>query len=149
MNRKNILCYGTRSKTSVDPHISNSASQLSSTPIVPVLHKVVLSEKQKCPILHEDVERPEMFEDAWLNDREASLAQCINSLFENTNNSGYAGDLNCGHLRRTLLTLYQGAECSLVHKRVKACTYLWSVFPNRYRRCDETRFESRKALVTP
>ena len=142
MNRKNLLCYGTRSKASVDPRISNSASQLSSTLMVPVLHKVVLSTKQKCPILYEDVERPEILEAAWLNDREASLAQCVNSLFENTNNSYYARKLNCGHLRLTLLTLYQGAECSLVHHRLKACTYLRSVFPNQYRRRDGT-------LVTP
>lgn len=129
MNRRNTLCSGTTWKASVDPHISNSASQLSSTLIVPVLRKVALSTKQKYPILHEDVERPEMFEGAWLNDREASLAQCVNDLFENTDSSKFGGDLSRGHLTRTLLTLYQGAECSLLHNRLKASLLYGSLRP--------------------
>lgn len=106
----------------MDPHISNFAFQLSSTLVVHVLRKITSLKKEKYPILRKDVMGPEMF-DAWLNDQEASLAQCVNGLFEDANKSNYARDLNHGHLRRTLSDLYQGAECSFLHRRLKAYMY--------------------------
>lgn len=120
LNKRNALYYNTTWKAPVEPHISSSISQLPTTVIAPVLRKIASSKKQKHPILHEDVERPEMFEDAWLNDQEATVAQCVNDLFEKMNNRNCATDLGHAHLRRTLLKIYQGAECSLLNTRLKA-----------------------------
>lgn len=77
-----------------------------------MLRKVGSSEKQKCLILHEDVE------DGWLNGQEASFAQCVNNFFQALDNG--KRDLSHGHLRRTVLDIHQGAECSLLRRRQKA-----------------------------
>lgn len=117
INKRNILHYGTTWKASADPHINNSASQPPPTLIASVLPKVASSTEQKYPIMHEDVERPKILEDTWLTDQEAILAQCVNGLFETINNRDH---MSHGHQRRTLLKLYQGVECSLLHGRLKA-----------------------------
>ncbi|CAF9926593.1 hypothetical protein IMSHALPRED_007006 [Imshaugia aleurites] len=108
MSKRNTLNHGTIRKALVEPHANT------------VLRKGVSLKGQKYPKLHEDVERPEMLEDAWLNDQEASLAQSINKLFEQSNNMDQTNGLSCGHLRQVLLNLYEGAECSLLHSRLKA-----------------------------
>ena len=121
MNKRNALYYNTTWKAPVDPHISSSVSQLPTTVIAPVLRKVASSKKkQKHTTLHEDVERPAMIEDAWLNDQEATVAQCVNGLFEKMNDRHCATELSHANLRRTLLDIYKGAECSLLNTRLKA-----------------------------
>ncbi len=119
-DKRNTPYYGATWKAPVDPHISSSSSQRPTVLIAPVLSKVVSSKKQKYAILHEDSEGAEMFEDAWLRDQEASLAQCVNGLFEKLTDTGYATGLDCGHWRRTLLNIYQGSECSLLYRRLEA-----------------------------
>lgn len=120
MKKRNSLYYGRTRKASVDLHVSSSASQRPSALIAPVRRKVASSKNQKFSLLHEDVRRRDLFEDDWLKDQEASLAHCVNGLFENTNIRNYARALNYGHLRWTLLSLYQEAECSLLRGRLKA-----------------------------
>ncbi len=119
-DKRNTPYYGATWKAPVDPHISSSSSQYLTALIALVLSKVVSSKKQKYAILHEDFEGAQMFEDAWLRDQEASLAQCVNGLFEKLINTGYATGLDCGHWRRTLQNIYQGSECSLLRRRLKA-----------------------------
>lgn len=48
----------------------------------PVLRKTTQLRKHQHPILDEDIEKGELFEDAWLKDREASLVQCVNGLLK-------------------------------------------------------------------
>lgn len=95
-----------------NPTLRGSVSQLPSQLVAPVLREVDSSKKQKYPILHEDVE------DAWLNGQEASLARCVNNLFQTMDNG--KRELGHGHLRQILLDIHQGAECSLLHRRLKA-----------------------------
>ena len=122
MEMETSLYHGSTWKASPDGHNSCSAYQLPSTRALtaPTSRKVVSSTKQRCPILHEDLRRPRMFEDAWLDDQEARIPQCVNSLFESMKNGRYGRILCYGGLRRSLLTLYRGAECSLLHNQLEA-----------------------------
>lgn len=117
LNERSTLYYGTTWKGSVDTHVPNSISQLPSSLIAPVLLKVAEGENLT---LYEDFGRPNMVGKTRLNGQEASLAQCINGLFENMNNGNDARGLSHEYLTRTFLKIYQGAKCSLVHGRLKA-----------------------------
>ena len=122
MEMEASLYHGSTRKASPNSHNSYSPYQLPPTRALtpPTLRKVVSSTKQRYPILHEDVGRSRMFDDAWLDDQEASIAQCVNGLFESMSNGRY-GRISCyGQLRRSLLTLYRGAECSLLHNQLEA-----------------------------
>ena len=122
MGTETSLYHGSIWKASPDSRNSCFTYQLPSPRVLTTLtfHIVISSIEQRCPILRQDVGRPRMFEDAWIDDQEASIAQCVNGLFESMSSRRYGRIWSYGELRQSLFTLYRGAECSLLHNQIEA-----------------------------
>ena len=129
MNRRNTLYYGSTWKTAADPCLDQSTSRLPSKLIAPVVAKEPAAIKERYSVLTEDINRPEMFEDAWLGDQESAIQQLINGLFEAarkhdpTENSGQAS------YRKALLQIYQSPHCSILYKRLQASLLYGALSP--------------------
>lgn len=87
---------------------------------VPRLSQRALSGHEIYPVLSENVEKPEMYEEHWLSHQETAIAECINALV--TESWPNPGPQPGGHttLRRQLMGLYGDASVSLLHKRLQA-----------------------------
>ncbi len=72
------------------------------------------------PLLHEDICRPEMYEETWMSDQESALAQLFNGLFEAADAEGPSKSVSHEENRRILLRLYQEPRTVLLFKRLQA-----------------------------
>ena len=72
------------------------------------------------PVLVEDISRPEMYEENWLNYQEAAITQLINGLFDTADETIKGGIAKSGELRRSFLDLYHDTSFSLLYKRLQA-----------------------------
>ena len=115
-----ILCNSKAWEASVNPHIDSSVFQLPSTLLSPAPSKAALSNKQRREISYKDMKRPDSLNDVWPVDQEASLARCVNGIFEKMYKYDDTRESSYGHLRWTLIVLYRRAECSLLYERLKA-----------------------------
>ena len=129
MNRRNTLYYGSTWKTPADTSYEHPTAKLPSKLVAPVVHKETSGAKEKYSVLAEDINRPEMFEDAWLGDQESAIQQVINGLFDAASAEFPDPCLSHSEHRRSLLQLYQGAECSLLYKRLQASLLYGALSP--------------------
>lgn len=88
--------------------------------ITPVVSRPTRHERNQYPLLSEDISRPEMFEEAWLSDKEAAITQLINGLFQAANAREPCRHSDIKSLRRDLLQLYQEPSMSLLYNRLQA-----------------------------
>jgi abnormal spindle-like microcephaly-associated protein len=89
---------------------------------VPVVLQLAQEHQDKYPILLENISRPEMYEDNWLNHQEEAITQLLNGLFD----SAASGQQQQMHflgkqnMRKALLDLYQQPSFPLLYKRLQA-----------------------------
>lgn len=76
--------------------------------------------QEQYPVLSEDLDKPELYEDSWLNYQEVSLTQLVNKLFDCADATSQDRQAEEGALRRKLLVIYQDSSISLLHKRLQA-----------------------------
>ena len=132
MNRRNTLYYGSvwkTGKTAADPSLDQSTTRLPSKLIAPVVAKEPTAIKERYSVLTEDINRPEMFEDAWLDDQESAIQQLINGLFEAARKDNPTEKSSLASYRKALLQLYQSPNCSILYKRLQASLLYGALSP--------------------
>ena len=132
MNRRNTLYYGSAwktGKTAADPGPNQSTVRLPSKLIAPVVAKEPAAIKERYSVLTEDINRPEMFEDAWLGDQESAIQQLINSLFEAARKDNLTEFPSQASYRKALLQIYQSPSCSIIYKRLQASLLYGALSP--------------------
>lgn len=75
---------------------------------------------QRYPVLNEDVSRPELYEDSWLNQQEVALTEVINQIFASAEPSAFDSSVDEKSTRESLLELYNQSEVAMLHKRLQA-----------------------------
>lgn len=129
MNRRNTLYYGSAWKTAADPGLDQSTTRLPSKLIAPLVAKEPAAIKERYPVIIEDINRPEMFEDAWLGDQESAIQQLINSLFEAAQKDNPTEYPSQASYRKVLLQIYQLPNCSILYKRLQASLLYGALSP--------------------
>ena len=132
MNRRNTLYYGSAwktGKTAKDPGPGQSTFRLPSKLSAPVVPKDLGATKEQYPVLTEDINRPEMFEDAWLGDQESAIQQLINGLFEAARKDNPTENSSQASFRKALLQTYQSSNCSIIYKRLQASLLYGALSP--------------------
>jgi len=97
-----------------------SASKLTSRLEVPLMPQGNLKAHNTYPPLHEDICRPDMYDDTWMSDQESALAQLFNALFEAPDAERPFPLVAHEENRRILLRLYQEPSTVLLFKRLQA-----------------------------
>ena len=129
MNRRNTLYYGSTWKTAAHACPDQSTIRLPSKLIAPVLAKEPAAIRERYTVLTEDINRPEMFEDAWLGDQESAIQQLINGLFDVARKDNSTGISGQASYRETLLHIYQSPNCSILYKRLQASLLYGALSP--------------------
>ena len=129
MNRRNTLYYGSTWKTAADPCLDQSTVRLPSRLIATVIAKEPAAIKDRYPVLTEDIDRPEMFEDAWLGDQECAIQQLINGLFEVARKDNPTEISGQASYRKALLQIYQSPHISILYKRLQASLLYGALSP--------------------
>ena len=105
-------------------------------PLVPSTDIVV---KPTYEVLQEDIVYSEMFEDAWLSHQEAALRQLVNRIFETASSGKPCQIPSYASRRRSLLSLYQGADFLLTHRRLQASLLYGTLSPSKEAALEHTR----------
>ncbi|KAF1988347.1 hypothetical protein K402DRAFT_392095 [Aulographum hederae CBS 113979] len=72
------------------------------------------------PVLNDDLARPEMYEDHWLNYQEIAITQLLNSFFDSACRPTVPVECDETSLRKRLLSIYHEESFSLLYKRLQA-----------------------------
>ena len=75
---------------------------------------------QLYPVLSEELERPELYEDHWLHHQEIALSQLINGIFSSHQKTTHPWMQAGGAMRRKILGLYSDPSITLFYKRLQA-----------------------------
>lgn len=75
---------------------------------------------QRYPVLNEDVSRPDLYEDSWLNQQEIALTEVINQIFTSAEPNPFDCSADQKSTREVLLELYNRSEVAMLHKRLQA-----------------------------
>ncbi|KAM0710316.1 hypothetical protein Q7P35_002678 [Cladosporium inversicolor] len=75
---------------------------------------------QRYQVLNEDISRPELYEDSWLDQQEVALTEVINQIFTNAEPSTFQKDGNGKSIRESLLAIYDQPHVAMLHKRLHA-----------------------------
>lgn len=75
---------------------------------------------QRYQILNEDISRPELYEDSWLDQQEVALTEVINQIFANAEPSTFQKDGNGKSIRESLLAIYDQPHVAMLYKRLQA-----------------------------
>jgi abnormal spindle-like microcephaly-associated protein len=75
---------------------------------------------QRYQILSEDISRPELYEDSWLDQQEVALTEVINQIFANAEPSTYQKNDEGRSTRESLLAIYDQPHVAMLHKRLQA-----------------------------
>jgi len=75
---------------------------------------------QRYQILNEDISRPELYEDSWLDQQEVALTEVINQIFANAEPSTFQKDGNGKSMRESLLEIYDQPHVAMLHRRLQA-----------------------------
>ncbi|MCJ1382783.1 hypothetical protein MMC17_005896 [Xylographa soralifera] len=71
-------------------------------------------------LLDEDISRPQMFEENWLNNQEMAITELINSLFKTSESAHSDTSSRNDNLRHNLMQLYQQSSMLFLYKRLEA-----------------------------
>ncbi|KAM0717588.1 hypothetical protein Q7P37_007440 [Cladosporium fusiforme] len=75
---------------------------------------------QRYPVLNEDVSRPDLYEDSWLNQQEVALTEVVNQIFTSAEPSMFEHSNDERSARELLLELYNQPDVAMLHKRLQA-----------------------------
>jgi abnormal spindle-like microcephaly-associated protein len=81
---------------------------------------VAKAKLQRYQILNEDISRPELYEDSWLDQQEVALTEVINQIFANAEPSTIQKDGDGKSIRESLLAIYDEPHVAMLHKRLQA-----------------------------
>ncbi|KAF2085320.1 hypothetical protein K490DRAFT_67738 [Saccharata proteae CBS 121410] len=89
---------------------------------VPMVVLKDLKEHETYPVLSEDLDRPELYEDSWLTYQEVAITELINKIYDSADNQRDISDADGeeANLRKNLLSIYQEPAIPLLHKRLQA-----------------------------
>ena len=73
----------------------------------------------KYPMLSEDISKPELYEENWLNHQEIALTQLLNCLFQSAEAQAHHQESDID-LRRKLLAVYNDGTVATLHKKLLA-----------------------------
>ena len=141
MNRRNSIYYGSTSKANRETYSDLSTVRIPSKLSTPMLNGGRNPIMASFPILREHIDRPEMFEDAWLDDQECVIQQLVNDLFDAALTKRPINPPNVTEKRRQLLQIYQGSECSLLYKRIQASLIYGALSPPEGSIADSSRLK--------
>lgn len=131
MNRRNSLYYGSAWKPAAQSGLIQHAASLPSELTAPAISRHEPAQPRKYTVIREDIDRPEMFEEAWLSDQESAIQQLVNDLFETAHERSSYPDIDYAETRRQLLRLYQEPECLLLHRRLRASLLYGALSPSK------------------
>jgi abnormal spindle-like microcephaly-associated protein len=75
---------------------------------------------QRYQVLTEDVSRPDLYEDSWLDQQEVALTEVINQIFEDAKPSTLNTSADKTSVRKSLLEIYDQPHVAMLHKRLQA-----------------------------
>jgi abnormal spindle-like microcephaly-associated protein len=75
---------------------------------------------QRYQILSEDISRPELYEDSWLDQQEVALTEVINQIFANAAPRPFEQNGAEKNTREALLAIYDQPHVVMLHKRLHA-----------------------------
>jgi abnormal spindle-like microcephaly-associated protein len=75
---------------------------------------------QRYQILSEDISRPELYEDSWLDQQEIALTEVINQIFADAEPSTFQKNSDGQTMRESLLVVYDQPHVAMLHKRLQA-----------------------------
>lgn len=88
---------------------------------IPDVRPTVGTNLSRYPVLPEDLDQPQLYEDNWLSHQEIALTQLVNGVFQQADNSSFLlHNPNTAGLRGNLLKPYQDPAVATLHKRLKA-----------------------------
>ncbi|GAB7352196.1 hypothetical protein MBLNU459_g2673t1 [Dothideomycetes sp. NU459] len=87
---------------------------------IPSVHSSVGANLPRYPVLPEDLDQPQLYEDNWLSHQETALTQLVNGVFQQAEHSLHLPRDNSASLRGKLVTLYRDPAVATLHKRLKA-----------------------------
>jgi abnormal spindle-like microcephaly-associated protein len=75
---------------------------------------------QRYQVLSEDVSRPDLYEDSWLDQQEVALTEVINQIFADAQPSAHNTSADETSARKSLLEIYDQPQVAMLHKRLQA-----------------------------
>ena len=75
---------------------------------------------QRYQVLTEDVSRPDLYEDSWLDQQEVALTEVINQIFADAQPSALNASSDKTTVRQSLLEIYDQPHVAMLHKRLQA-----------------------------
>lgn len=75
---------------------------------------------QRYQILNEDISRPELYEDSWLDQQEVALTEVINQIFADAEPRTFPCTGKEHSTRASLLSIYDQPHVAVLHKRLQA-----------------------------
>ena len=131
MKRRNSIYYGTSWKASASSESSRKLAKppIPVSPIGPT--QQVSSARIHYQTLSEDIERPEMFEDAWLSCQEFAIQQLLNRFFDTAAERTKVNQLDRCGIRVRALQLYQDCDSAIIFKRLNASLLYGALNPSK------------------
>ena len=75
---------------------------------------------QRYQVLNEDVSRPDLYEDSWLDHQEVALTEVINQIFSDAKPATINSPADQASVRKSLLEIYDQPQVATLHKRLQA-----------------------------
>ena len=146
MKKRNSLYYGTDWKVSPKLDLDQGQQAPPTRLITAAIPQDGMSAKVKYTVLKENIERPEMFEDAWLSHQESAIHQLLNRLFETAHAKARSLQFHRQDFRGHLLHLYQSSNCSIIFKRLHASLLYGALKPPKGSIADTLRLQTDVGL---
>ncbi len=87
---------------------------------VPLVVQMAQQQQEQYPIISNDIVRPELYEDNWLNHQEAAITQLVNSLFDAVEGGERGSSEISPSLENSLLGIYHEPSVPVLYKRMQA-----------------------------
>ena len=146
MNRRNSLYYGNAWKGASNGESFQDEEAPPTKLVAATITQNSVHRRSQYQILEEDIEKPEMFEDAWLSDQESAMQQLLNRLFETAHEKVPPQQLDRGEFRGQLLHLYQDSNFALIYKRLQASLLYGALNPPQGSIVDTARLKTDVGL---
>lgn len=140
--KRDSLSYQSDWKAISNAEICEEQVALPNKPIAAPVLRTKICAKPHYQMLEDDIEKPEMYEDAWLNDQESVIQQLLNDLFEEAHHKTLSHQCNQQNLKRQLLHLYDDLDCTLTRKRLHASLLYGALNPAKSSIADINRLKS-------
>ena len=146
MNKRNSLYYGTSWKAHTKLKIDRKQKAPLAQFTAAAIPQIDMNIKTHYHVLKDNIDKPEMFEDAWLSYQESAIQQLLNRLFQTAHAKLRVLDLDQQDFRGRLLNLYQDSDCAIIFKRLHASLLYGALNPPRGSIADTHRLQTDVGL---